>query len=74
MNDWLHTLDMLSGKGQPSILVTVAHTVGSAPREAGTKMVVSLDSVYGTIGGGNLEFNVIQTARSVLPANQNYPF
>ena len=66
MNNWLQTLNALANEDKVCVLVTVAHTAGSAPREAGTKMVVSLDSVYGTIGGGNLEFNAIQTARSFL--------
>lgn len=48
------------------MLITVAHTIGSAPREAGTKMIVTASSVYGTIGGGNLEYTAIDTARSVL--------
>ena len=66
MNDWLQTLNALANEDKACVLVTVAHTAGSAPREAGTKMVVSADNVYGTIGGGNLEFDAIQTARSFL--------
>ena len=39
----------------PAILVTVAHTQGSVPRELGTWMAVFADRVVGTIGGGHLE-------------------
>lgn len=66
MIDWLHILNTLSGERQDCVLITVAHTAGSAPREAGTKMVITLDKTYGTIGGGNLEHNAIQTARTFL--------
>jgi xanthine dehydrogenase accessory factor len=37
-------------------LVTILATEGSAPRDAGTKMVVWEGGQAGTIGGGNLEF------------------
>jgi xanthine dehydrogenase accessory factor len=66
VNDWLKKLDTQLGDGQDCVLITVAYTAGSAPREAGTKMLVTSDNIYGTIGGGNLEHNAIQTARSYL--------
>ncbi len=37
------------------MLLTVLGSRGSTPRESGTKMVVSADSTFGTIGGGQLE-------------------
>jgi xanthine dehydrogenase accessory factor len=47
------------------ILVTVTHTEGSIPREAGTWMVVREDgSIEGTLGGGNVEFQAIAHARN----------
>ncbi len=66
MNDWLLMLDTLSAENQNCVLVTVAYTAGSAPREAGAKMVVTADAVYGTIGGGNLEHNAVQSARAFM--------
>jgi len=36
------------------------------PREAGTRMLVTSAEVYGTIGGGHLEFKAIQIARDLL--------
>lgn len=39
---------------------------GSSPREAGAFMVISLDATIGTIGGGALEYMVIDRARAVL--------
>ncbi len=41
------------------ILITVTHTEGSVPREAGTWMVVTEGGIIGTLGGGNVEFQAI---------------
>lgn len=47
---------------------------GSAPRESGARMVVTGDEVRGSIGGGNLEFEAIATAREILDsAGENLP-
>ena len=51
---------------QPAILVRVASTQGSVPREAGTWMAVFSDTVTGTIGGGHLEYQAIAKARARL--------
>jgi xanthine dehydrogenase accessory factor len=39
---------------------------GSSPREAGAFMLIASDAVTGTIGGGALEYMVIDRARQVL--------
>jgi xanthine dehydrogenase accessory factor len=46
--------------------MTVMEAKGSTPREAGAKMVVTADGQFGTIGGGNLEFEAITEARKLL--------
>jgi xanthine dehydrogenase accessory factor len=66
MTDWLSVLARLSASGTPCVLVTVAVTRGSVPREAGTKMVVTEDAIFGTIGGGQLEYQALRTAREML--------
>ena len=48
------------------ILVTVARTSGSVPREVGAWMVVSPDGIAGTVGGGHLEFDAIGRAQRAL--------
>lgn len=48
------------------MLVTVARTEGSAPRDAGTWMAVFAEGVVGTIGGGHLEYMAIAQARQRL--------
>jgi len=52
--------------GTPAIVVEVKATQGSAPREAGTRMLVSAGEALGTIGGGHLEWLAIDTARRML--------
>ncbi|MDP2204906.1 MAG: xanthine dehydrogenase accessory protein XdhC [Alphaproteobacteria bacterium] len=67
---WLSTLADLSARHVPCVLVTVMEAKGSTPREAGTKMVVTADGQYGTIGGGNLEFEAVAEARALLTSAQ----
>ena len=50
----------------PAVLVTVARTQGSVPREAGTWMAVLDEGVLGTIGGGHLEHEAMAQARAML--------
>lgn len=51
---------------EPGVLVTVASTRGSAPREAGAWMLVFARQVFGTVGGGHLELDAITLARTHL--------
>jgi xanthine dehydrogenase accessory factor len=39
---------------------------GSAPRDAGARMLIAADATVGTIGGGHLELKAIAAARSIL--------
>ena len=73
MADWLPLLAQLSGAGTPSVLVTLAETRGSVPREPGTKMVVAQDAAFGTIGGGQLEFEALNLARQMLASHASMP-
>ena len=54
--------------GAPLAMVTVLATEGSAPRDAGARMLVWPDGQWGTIGGGNLEHQVTMQARRLLTA------
>ena len=49
-----------------AILITVLETKGSIPREAGTKMVVTAEGCFGTVGGGNLEYQSVAMAQERL--------
>lgn len=50
----------------PGVLVEVAETKGSTPRERGCWMLVHSAGIINTIGGGHLEFEAIRIARQVL--------
>lgn len=50
----------------PLIRVFITQVRGSAPRDEGTCMWVSVDSFWGTVGGGHLEWQLLQTARQWL--------
>jgi len=65
MWDWLHRAREMAAHG-PYVIVTVVEALGSVPRGVGTKMLVSDTMLKGTIGGGNLEFKVIEQARRFL--------
>ena len=64
--DWLGAVAQLRSDGRPGVLVTVAEVRGHAPRAAGTKMVVSADRTWGSVGGGNLEETAIARSRAML--------
>jgi xanthine dehydrogenase accessory factor len=49
-----------------AILIEITGTQGSTPREAGTFMLVSARSLWGTVGGGQFEYLAIGNARDML--------
>ncbi|MBU1359565.1 MAG: xanthine dehydrogenase accessory protein XdhC, partial [Gammaproteobacteria bacterium] len=51
---------------EAGVLVRVERTQGSAPRESGTWMAVWADGLTGTIGGGQLEYQAADEARTWL--------
>ena len=73
MRDWIEALATLQRTGTAAVIVTVAAVKGSAPRAAGTKMLVTADAVQGTIGGGHLEFTAIDIARRQLAGGDSAP-
>ena len=64
MNCWYALPELLAH--EDLVLVTVAQTRGSAPREAGTSMLVSMTQTVDTIGGGHLEWEAMAHARAML--------
>jgi len=67
--NWPAALAKLSTESQSHVLMTVLDTRGSSPRDVGTKMVVSKDQIFDTIGGGALEHQSIEIARELLSRN-----
>jgi len=66
MNSNVQSLKAFLGEAGRVALVEVAATKGSAPRESGAFMLVSASSIFGTIGGGQLEYMAIDKARQML--------
>jgi xanthine dehydrogenase accessory factor len=64
MTQWIGWLRRLPDK--PTAMISLLATEGSAPRGAGTRMLVWQDGQEGTIGGGQLELRAIEQARAVL--------
>jgi xanthine dehydrogenase accessory factor len=64
---WPRVVCRLLEAGEPVVTrVLIAEVRGSAPREPGACMLVSQSGTYGTIGGGNLEWQALQAAHSLL--------
>ncbi|MCF6189834.1 MAG: xanthine dehydrogenase accessory protein XdhC [Cocleimonas sp.] len=68
--NWIEAISKLNIQAQGYVLVTVLETKGSSPRDTGTKMVVSVDESFDTIGGGALEYKSIELAREFLHLNK----
>jgi xanthine dehydrogenase accessory factor len=64
--DWLPTLVRFLDLEPMVVRVVVAEVRGSTPREPGAFMLVGRDSVEGSIGGGQLEWEAIAGARTLL--------
>ncbi len=69
MGDWVAFLKQAKQRGETAIVITVAETKGSVPRDTGTKMIVTENGVHGTIGGGHLEYKAIDIAKNMIAAN-----
>lgn len=53
--------------GTPAALAIVIRTEGSVPRKPGAKMLILKDGkIYGTLGGGDLENNIIREALQAI--------
>jgi xanthine dehydrogenase accessory factor len=68
MHAWIGHAERLLKSGELVVLVTVARAEGSTPREPGARMLVTYDKQWLTIGGGNLEWQAADMARTMLKA------
>ncbi|SBS29757.1 XdhC and CoxI family protein [Marinomonas aquimarina] len=71
MKPWTDVVAQLQRSGEAYVLVTVIGTRGSSPRETGSKMVVTTEHSFDTIGGGHLEYKAIAKARELLLKQQD---
>lgn len=71
MKDLADKLCALIGKGRPVAVATILSREGSAPRTAGSKMVIEESGrFFGTIGGGKFEADVLAAAKAALEKMQ----
>jgi xanthine dehydrogenase accessory factor len=67
---WPLVAEALAAQGR-CVLVTVAAVDGSAPREAGARMIVlPSGGFHGTVGGGTLEWRALAEAQKILETGQ----
>ncbi|MBU2876379.1 MULTISPECIES: xanthine dehydrogenase accessory protein XdhC [Alteromonadaceae] len=65
-NQWFDGVMHCQNNAKAYVVLTVMGSVGSTPRAQGTKMVVTEDRIFDTIGGGQLEHLSIKKARELL--------
>jgi len=66
----IEALHKVLQQDQPACLVTVTKVRGSAPRDAGASMLVTLADTVGTIGGGQLEYACTRLAVERIRATE----
>lgn len=68
--NWSAAIQHCQQQGSGYVIATIINTQGSTPRDGGSKMVITADTCYDTIGGGQLEFLLVQQARELLVQNK----
>lgn len=77
MADIFKTINEIVQKRQKAAFCIVTESKGSTPRKEGSKMVVYEDGkVVGSIGGGELEYYVVQKAQEIIKSGkaENFNF
>lgn len=63
----------LAAEGRSFIVATVVESQGSTPQKPGSKMVVLPDgSTRGTVGGGAIELQILETAKALFATNETW--
>ena len=68
--NWSAAIQHCQQRGDAYVIATIINTQGSTPRDGGSKMVITAATTYDTIGGGQLEFLLVQQARELLAQNK----
>ncbi|MGO2414471.1 MAG: xanthine dehydrogenase accessory protein XdhC [Cobetia crustatorum] len=68
---WYQALEQAQAALAPHALATVVTVAGSAPRGAGTKMLITPAALHDSLGGGRLEQLVAIRARALLSAGHS---
>ena len=70
-NSWVLDASKLQQENLDFVIVTVAKTTGSTPRNEGSKMLITDKEQFGSIGGGKLELEATKLARKMLQTQGN---
>ncbi len=65
-NSWILEANRLQQENHDFVIVTIAQTNGSTPRNEGSKMLVTEKGQFKSIGGGKLELEATKLAREML--------
>jgi len=68
--NWTGAVHQLNKQGKAYVVATIVGVTGSTPRNSGTKMVITHDDIFDTIGGGHLEHKVIKHAHQLLATGE----
>ena len=74
MKFWKHVLNKLQDN-QKIYVLTVIENFGSSPGRKGFKMLVAQNKfIYGSVGGGVMEFSLVEEAQQLLQENNSPTF
>ena len=68
--NWTGAVHQLNKQGKAYVVATIVGVTGSTPRNSGTKMVITNEDIFDTIGGGHLEHKVIKHAHQLLTSGE----
>jgi len=69
---WPNAIAAHAAAGRAYAIATVLSTSGSVPRGIGSKMVITLSGTDDSIGGGQLEYLVVEQAKRLLNQGGNH--
>lgn len=67
---WFDAVQHCEQSGEAYVIATVLGAAGSIPRDQGSKMVITANHAFDTLGGGHLEFKVTEKARERIASNE----
>lgn len=59
-------------RGSSGVMATIIHKTGSSPRGVGSKMFITSHGLFGSIGGGNVEYEAAKDAKNVDGSMRRY--
>lgn len=59
-------IEELKSSRTPFVIATIVRCEGSSPRHVGSKMLVTAETSFGTVGGGGVEHQAIEDAKKLI--------